>query len=766
MSSAVRKPQKLDESEVRRIVDDEMRQAFGPGGMSKLADMRAEALKYYLAEPRGDEIDGQSKVIVNDTADTVDSLLPALIKVFTSGDEVVRFEPQGQEDEEGAKQATEYVNYIWNRDNPGFMNFHTTFKDALLQKNGIGKIWWDETEKTETENYEGLTDDEMIQILSPKDDVEVEVLEHDQYPDESGEAAPPAPAAPVAAQPPGMPETAMLGQPAGGMMDAGAPTPQNVAPDALGMGVLPPPAPVMLHDMKIRTTRKKGRVRIEPVPPEEFWISRDARTIASARAVGHRKRVTASHLLELGYPRDKIAEVATADAQDFTEEAIERRSYDQDDSSLPVATEPSQREVWLNEIYMRIDVDGDGIAEMRRVVTAGDQSSTVLFENEEWTNLRPFFSMTPLPMPHRFFGQSIADVVKEFQDIDTTLLRQILNSAYLSVNPAKEVVVDQVNLDDLLAVRPGQLYRVKMPGSIREIVTPFVGQQALPLMEYLEGKKENRTGVTRYNQGIDADSLNKTATGISQIMNAAQQKIELIARIFAETGVVDAFRIILQLVKKHQDKPRVIRLRNKWVPMDPRQWNAEMDMSISVGLGTGNRDQMAAQIMNLMAIQEKIVTLQGGASGPLITMENIYKTLEKYVEAVGLKQVDMYATDPADAPPQEPKPDPEMQKMQMEMQIEQQRAQLETQKQAAQLQIEQQKSQQAMALAAQESQQKMQLAQQEAQAQIQIEQMRAAAKIRTDELIAESNAKLKAAEFAARERAGAFEPKPAPQGSA
>ena len=193
-------------------------------------------------------------------------------------------------------------------------------------------------------------------------------------------------------------------------------------------------------------------------------------------------------------------------------------------------------------------------------------------------------------------------------------------------------------------------------GHILPLDTPLVAAQAFPMLEYIDGVRENRTGVTRYMQGLDADTLNKTASGINQIMTAAQQRVELIARVFAETGVKDLFRKILELVNRHQSAPRIIRLRNRWVPMDPREWNTEMDVSISVGLGTGNKDQMLMHLRNLLEIQVQAIRMQGGVDGPLVRLENVYNTLARLVENAGLKSADPYFTDPAQRPPAPPPP--------------------------------------------------------------------------------------------------------------
>jgi hypothetical protein len=596
---------KMTESELKAILSAEISDSIGHIG-GELSEQRRKALDYYLGQPFGNEIEGRSKVVSTDVSDTIEWILPSLLRIFTAGDDVVRYEPTGPEDDEVARQATEYANWIFNRDNPGFLILYTIMKDALLQKNGIGKVWWEDAEEERREVYRQKTPEETQMLLA---DPDVELLELREYQAE------------------------------------------RIGIDATGAVVA---LPVSYHDVTVKRRSRNGRVRVTPVPPEEFLISRRARGIEEAAFVGHRVRRTVSELLALGYDR-KIVE-ALPDAVEDEPTGEERARFDFDDTGDPGGSHGlnrAMREVWITECYIRADWDGDGIAERRKITVGG--SGEEILDNEPWDGPLPFISLTPIIMPHRFFGLSVADLVMDLQLIKSTILRQILDNLYLS-NNGRHVISDQVNLDDMLTVRPGGIVRLKsgaMPGQghVLPLDTPLVAAQAFPMLEYLDGVREGRTGVTRYNQGLHAETLNKTAAGINQIMTAAQQRVELIARVFAETGIKDLFRKILELVGKHQSAPRIIRLRNRWVPMDPRSWNTQMDLSINVGLGTGNRDQMLTHLQNLLGIQVQAIKLQGGAAGPIVTLDNIYNTLAKLVENAGLKSVDAYFTAPGAMPP-------------------------------------------------------------------------------------------------------------------
>jgi hypothetical protein len=405
----------------------------------------------------------------------------------------------------------------------------------------------------------------------------------------------------------------------------------------------------LLHDVICRRRLRIGRVRVAPVPPDEFLIDHRAVSLDEAPFVAHRLKRTISELLARGYPKKKVLALGDGDIGDLELERLERFA-DEDDMPARSVTplDPSMREVWVTECYLRVDADGDGIAELRKVTVAGEGSLTIL--DDEEVDDHPFAALTPIPMPHKFFGLSIADQTADLQLVKSTLWRGALDSLYLANAPQIGAVEGQVNLDDLLNRRPGGIVRIKSPAALVPIATQPVSRDAFTMIEYVDTVREQRTGVTRYNQGLDANTLNKTATGINVISNAAQQRLELIARIFAETGVKRAFRRILELVCKHQERARIIRLRGSWVPMDPRNWSTEMDLTVTVGLGTGNRDQQVQQLLQLINLDERIVQLQGGVDGPLVTARNVYNKLAKLIEATGLKSVESYYTDPGTMP--------------------------------------------------------------------------------------------------------------------
>jgi hypothetical protein len=576
---------------------------------SQIQQDRIDASKYYNAEPFGDELEERSKVVTTEVRDTIESILPQLVKIFLGTDRIVKFEPTSEEDEESADQATDYIGYVMQRDNDAFMLFYTFFKDALLNKNGIVKSYWDETETTVEETYRCLLDIELKALLND-DAVEATALESYE---------------------------------------------ENLPAGVDQMGMPQEPVPTTLYNVTIKRTDKRGKARCVPVPPDEFLLSSRSCSIKEARFCAHQPPTTISDLIEMGFKRADVWDLVGE--EEFQQAAERQQRYAEDGNTLADsdAVQHALINVKYSEVYMLMDTDGDGIAERWLFKCAGSQYK--LLKKERFDDPWPFSSVTSVPMPHKFFGKSVFDLVKDIQRIKSTLTRAFLDNLYLINNNRTVVQEGQVNLDDLLTVRPGGIIRTTgIPGqTVVPLMPQPIGALSIEALNYFDTVNENRMGITKYNQGLDANSLNKTASGISQIMSAAQERILLIARIFAETGVSDVFRQLLRLTIRHQDKPRTIQLRNKWVPIDPSKWNAEMETSVDVALGTQNAQVMTAMLMQILGIQR-----EGMAAGaPIVTWDNIYNTLAKLIETAGLKNVAAYFTDPQQAQQQPQQQGPE-----------------------------------------------------------------------------------------------------------
>jgi hypothetical protein len=642
---------RMSQDKLKALVKNEIQTAVTYLG-GEIAEERQQAMEFYNSEPFGNEVEGRSQVISHDVYEVVEGMLPDFVEMFAASDQAVKFTPVGPEDIEAAEQATDYVNHIWLHENPGFQIAHDWIKDALLQKNGYIKIYWDESEVTKRETFDNLT---TLGLQELTNDETVEIVEFEE------KMAPP----------------------------------ELMIPDGF------------LYDATIKRTIKDGRVKIFGVPPEEFLISRQAVSIDEAVLKGHKFRKTFSELVEMGFDRSKLEGIPSHDSADLSEERLSR--FD-DEEFMESGNDPSTRYIWVYDCYIKVDQDGDGIAELRNIVVAGDDFR--ILENTEVDD-HPFESLTPIRVPHRHTGKAVADEVIDIQKMKSTVWRQLMDNMYLQ-NSGRLAINDTVDLDDILADRPGGVVRVQgnMPvgQAIMPIVTQPLGNYAFPVLEYIEGVKESRTGFTRYSQGMDANSLNKTATGINQLLGRSQQRMLMMARLMAETGFAPAMKKILRLVVNHQDRAKTIRLRGKFIEVDPRSWDTDMDVNIMVGLGHGTQEHQAQMLTTVSQIQQQLIGLQGGIDGPFVTENNIYQTQKALTTAMGVKNTDLHFSDPQSpqmmqvkqakqqAAAQNPPQDPKMVEIQGKMQLSQAEFQNKAQKDQAEMQMKAQQTQEDNAL--------------------------------------------------------------------
>jgi hypothetical protein len=597
---------------------------------------RALAGQYYKGEPFGNEEEGRSQAMSMDVRDTVQAMMPSIMKVFFAANNVVEFAPNGPEDIDSAQQATDYVNYCLTRDNNLFNECYSTFKDALIRKNGIMKVWWN-TEKDVTTHYFTGLDEATFSVLQADENIEVKDVEITY--------------GPVPMVPPEM------------------------------MGMEPPPPPATYDCTVVRTT-EKGRLCVQSVPPEEFLIDRRARSIETAEFVAHRRYVTVSDLVKMGYDFDEVQDLGYETLDDFegNQEAFDRNP--QAFVQITGRTDTTSRKVLYIEGYVYVDMDGDGIAELCRVCVAGTANKILHYEPCDFI---PFVDFCPDPEPHTFFGMSIADVTMDIQLIKSNILRNTLDSLAQSIHPRTGVVEGQVNLEDVMNTEVGGIIRMRAPGMVQPFTMPFVGQQAFPMLQYMDELRENRTGISKAASGLDANALqSSTRAAVAATITAAAQHIELICRIFAETGMKGLFRKSLQLIAKNQDAPRMVRLRNTFVPIDPRVWDASMDVVVNVAIGTGSNEEKMAFLGQVAAKQEML--MQMGA--PLVDMQGYYNTLAQMMALAGYKDPTVFFKDPAMMPPPPPPAPPQPTPEEMLSQVQMEAIRADIQKKAAELELQ------------------------------------------------------------------------------
>ena len=627
--------EKITEEDLVTRIRGEITDSLGYMG-DTISTQREMAMKYYYGLPFGNEVDGRSQFVDSTVQDTIEWIKPSLMRVFASGDEMVKFNPHGPEDVKMAEQATDYVNYVFTKDNPGWEILYSWFTDALLSKNGIVKVWWEEYGEDTREEYRNLGEIELQSLIM---DDNVEVLEHSEYIEEE----------------------------------------------------------IVYHDVVIKRKEYDGRIKIENVPPSEFLISREAKNIQEARFVCHRVSKTLSELKEMYPDQDLDVESLGGSDEDlmaFSAERLERYQFDKSAEywegwGNPVHNEDGLSTYWLHESFLKTDYDNDGITELRKVCTVG---STVL-ANEEIDSI-PFVSITPIKIPHKFFGLSIADLVMDLQLMKSTLTRNLMDNMYNQNFGRYAVLEGQANLDDLLTQRPGGVVRVKSPGAVTRLDTPSLEPYSFEMLKYIDGIRESRAGVTKYSQGMNDNALTShtTATAVNQVMSAAQSRVELIARNFAETGVKDLMITIYELLYKNQDKERMVKLRNEWVPVRPDVWKDNYDCTVAVALGSGSKDQQMAHLSQMLSFAGQ--AMQGGLR--IVNEQNMYNLGAALVKAMGFQNVNDFLTDPSQIPPQGPSTEEQIAQTELqikkgeldvrvaETQIKQQKLQLD----AAELQVD------------------------------------------------------------------------------
>lgn len=541
---------------------------------SYIAPEREQAMSYYLAEPLGNEEQGRSQIVMTEVRDTVLAMLPSLLRIFTGGDKILEFVPKGPEDVAAAEQATDLINYIFSQENPGFRTLHDAMKDALILKTGVLTWYKRDDVSVEYYSYSGLNQAEA-NIITNDPDVDVDSI---------------------------MEETDLV-------------------------------TGEVRISLTIRRKRKNPRYVVECIPPEQFLIDNEATSLDDFVYMGRRKLMTISELVAMGYDRTVIEENAGTGGFEMNNEVLVRNPADQSFFGLDLGNDESTNKVFYVESYIKVDKDGDGIAELHKVCTVGNGSYIL---HQEVVQEAPFSILAPDPTPHTIFGQSIADQTIDLQRIKSAIMRNTLDSLAQSIHPRTAIVEGQVNIDDVLNNETGAIIRMRQAGAVQPFTTPFVGQQALGVMGYLDEVKTQRTGLSRAAQGLDAEALQSTTRAAVQAqLSSSQERIEMIARLFSD-GLKRCFQGLLKLVIQHQDKAKIIRLRGKFVPIDPRGWDAGMDMVVNIALGRGSDEQRMAFLMTILQ-QQKETVQAFGPMNPLCGVDKIADTLAQITQLAGFQ---------------------------------------------------------------------------------------------------------------------------------
>jgi len=579
------KPERMDESQIEGIVQNAVQDAVD-FIESEIADDRIKAQRYFDGEVDIGEEEGRSKVVATKVRDTVRNIKPSLMRVFLNTDKPVEYVPRGPEDVAAAQQATQYMHWAFN-ELGGYRILNDAFHDALVKKAGVLKAYWNTYTEAQTYTYTNLTEPEYLAIVNEDD---IDVIEHSVE--------------------------------------------MSMEADEFGMQVEMP-----THSLKVSRKCELGKLMVESVPPEEFMVDRNAKSIEDCYVVAHRTEMRVSDLVNMGFDFEEVSNLDGIGSSDTYSEAedFERRGYQQEEEESTM--DLSMKLVAVTEAYMKMDIEGTGVAQMYKFILGG--SSYKLLDYEPWGDL-PFAIFEIDPEPHAFFGRSIPDLIMEDQDASTAMLRGVLDNVALTNNPRIGFVEGQVNVDDLLNNEIGGLIRMKTAGAIQEVSVPFVAAQTLTAIQYMDQAIEGKTGVSRAAMGLDPDALqNTTATAAQLTAQGGAAQIEVMARNLAEGGMRRLFKLMLNLYVENSPEPQLMRMNGNFVPVDPRVWNTAMDVTVNVGLGTGKEDQKAAAYQQALGLQMQIWQAYGPTNG-LVSMTTIRNTLADMLALAGIRNTDRY----------------------------------------------------------------------------------------------------------------------------
>jgi len=614
---------KMTDSEILAIIQNEMANADITTTSSSALE---EPLRYYLGLPLGNEQEGRSSLVSTDVADAIEWIMPQIMKSFTQNNEVVVFDPVNEGDELQAQIESEYVYDVLMKQNDGFTLIHQFVKDALMQRNGMLKVYYEDDEKITTYNYSGLTEDQLAVALLDEDSEILELTEDESQSENPLEQEP------------------------------------------------------TTYSAKIKVTEKCGKICIDPVAPEEFRVNTQHNNIslANARFTCHIVNKTLSDLREEGYKDEDIEDLVSSDLL----RSAYRFNYQNEPTQVPsvLSSDDANRLVEVTECYLKLDVNGDGIAELMKVTVAGVETPTVILSMEEIDSL-PWISTTAILMSHKFQGLSIYDRLKSIQDNKTAIIRNIMDNMYLQNNQRNVVLEGQVNLDDLLVSRPGGLIRVKRTDAIMPLQTPAIGDAAFSMMQYLDEVKAGRTGVSADGTASPENVGNAVGSqGVERMMNAKEELVGLIIRVICETGIKPLCNKIRDLVTMHVDTIEDFKFRGQWVKVNPSEWEERTRSSVRVGTGTGDTRAKLAAIQQVQLLQEKIMSMPNQT---LTNPNKIYATIDDFCKFSGLDSANKYFVDPAS--PEGQQAAQQAQQTQQQQQQEAQQAQLEQMRMQAEL---------------------------------------------------------------------------------
>ena len=591
---------KLSDNSIVTLVDQQVGNSVGYAD-SELSTERAKIIDYYNGTLPKPAHDGNSKYVSLDVYDAVESLKAALLETFSAGTRTVKFAPQNEDDVELARMCTEYTDYVVHRQNDMFNVMSTAIHDALIARAGVVKVFWENSTEIDYEEFEDITETELDMLLAQDN---VELVES--------------------------------------------------TTDDIG-----------LTSGTIGIERDTSQVVIENVAPEEFLIESQAKSLDDVTFCAHRTKKTLSELRLEGYSEKLIDKIGDHTDVDFETDPEVLARFDNVGNFRNGSSDHQDqvRSVMVYEAYMLIDVEGTGIAELYKVIKAGN----VLLEKEK-VNRKPFVTFVPLPTPHSFYGNNFADKVVATQNARTVLTRSILDHAMITNNPRYTVVKGGLtNPRELIDNRLGGIVNTTRPDAISPMLQAPLNPFIFQTIKMLDEDMEDTTGVSKMSQGLNKDAISKqnSAAMVEQLATMSQQRQKIIARNFASQFMKPLFHMVYNLVCENEMQEKMVELSGSYVVCDPRKWKEKRDVQIELHLGYGEQEKEATKYLNMHTLLTNDPNLAAMYQQP-----NQYELAKKIMELSGVKEVSNYLTNPENIEPPQPDPAAEMQMQMAQKQLE------------------------------------------------------------------------------------------------
>jgi hypothetical protein len=615
------KQKKLTDDDILAIIANELSMAEAT---SQTSQDLSVPLDYYLGNAVGNEQEGRSALVSTDVADAIEWIIPQVMKSFTQNNEVVIFDPTSPDDEKQAELESEFVYDILMKQNDGFILIHQFVKDALMQRNGILKVYYENNEEVTTESYSGLSEEQLQMLVADKT---VEILNLSVT--------------------------------------------EQFTPDG---------QPISFYDVKIKVTNSNPKICIDAVPPEQFRFSAQHNSINldTARFTSHIVTKSVSDLIEEGYDKEVVQDLGEADMQ--------RSAYRfgaQNENTIIPATfvdDLSSKLVDVCECFLKLDVNGDGIATPMKITVGNSSPPSVVLSKEE-VDYSPWVACTAIIMSHKFKGLSIYDRLKQIQDNKTALLRNIMDNLYLQNNQRNIIVEGQVNIDDMLVSRPGGIIRAKRIDAITPLQTPMIGDTGFTMMKYLDEVKAGRVGVSSEGTATPQNIGDRVGSeGVERMMTAKEELVGLIIRVICETGIKPLCTKIRDLAVKHLDTVQDFKFRGEWVQVNPSSWKPRLKSTVRVGTGTGDHQKQLAAVTQVTQMQSALAQTP---LGYMVAPGKVYSALDDLCKFSGLNGAARYFVDPSS--PEGQQLAQQAQKSSQEASQKQEQAQMETIRQQAEL---------------------------------------------------------------------------------